>query len=247
MKIDLQTIRSSFRQAQKGRASRHAAEDRIAPSRTQYDWLLLRNLSRDLEEILATVRSGSEGQSAGLALDVGSFRCPYRPLLEAQGFEVKTLDLTLEYGADLEGRADCTGLPDASVDLLLCTQVLEHTPEPWLALDEFRRVVKPGGYIVLAVPHVWFYHPHPGDYWRVTPEGLDYLCRRSGFDVEELRVQGGTVAAMAQMLNVVVYGLLGKMGAPLFAVVASVGDLLDRVLSNPLFTLNVACKARRLP
>lgn len=43
--------------------------------------------------------------------------------------------------------------PD-SFDLVFCWDVLEHLPEPELALDNFRRAIRPGGLIVLKLPNV---------------------------------------------------------------------------------------------
>ncbi|HVL96440.1 MAG TPA: class I SAM-dependent methyltransferase [Solirubrobacteraceae bacterium] len=43
--------------------------------------------------------------------------------------------------------------PD-SFDLVICWDVLEHLPRPELALDNFRRAVRPGGLVVLKLPNV---------------------------------------------------------------------------------------------
>jgi SAM-dependent methyltransferase len=43
-------------------------------------------------------------------------------------------------------------LPDRSMDLILCTEVLEHIPEHELALDEIARVLAPGGWVLITVP-----------------------------------------------------------------------------------------------
>jgi ubiquinone/menaquinone biosynthesis C-methylase UbiE len=63
--------------------------------------------------------------------------------------------------------------PDASFDAVLCTEVLEHVPDPLAAIRELARLVRPGGSIVLTVPfcsltHFAPYHcqwhpnnPHP--------------------------------------------------------------------------------------
>jgi SAM-dependent methyltransferase len=45
------------------------------------------------------------------------------------------------------------GIPDASYDLLLTSHVLEHIANPLRALDEWRRVVRPGGHLLLILPH----------------------------------------------------------------------------------------------
>jgi SAM-dependent methyltransferase len=44
------------------------------------------------------------------------------------------------------------GLADASLDVVLCTSVLEHLWEPQRALDEMRRLLAPGGVCLLNVP-----------------------------------------------------------------------------------------------
>ncbi|MCH4879007.1 MULTISPECIES: class I SAM-dependent methyltransferase [unclassified Pseudomonas] len=48
--------------------------------------------------------------------------------------------------------SDCASiqLPDASVDLLFCHQTFHHLVEQDLALAEFYRVLKPGGYLLFA-------------------------------------------------------------------------------------------------
>jgi SAM-dependent methyltransferase len=43
-------------------------------------------------------------------------------------------------------------LPDACVDVILCAHVLEHVPDTDKALAELRRVVAPGGHLLLQVP-----------------------------------------------------------------------------------------------
>jgi SAM-dependent methyltransferase len=45
------------------------------------------------------------------------------------------------------------GLSDASYDAVLASHVLEHIANPLRALDEWRRVTRPGGQLLLVVPH----------------------------------------------------------------------------------------------
>ena len=242
MRIDHANPRGTFVAAHASKTSQHAVEDRILPSRWQYDYLVLHALREDVEELLGSVRAPRAG---ALALDVGSLRSPYRAILEGRGYDVKTLDLTTDDGADFAGTAEATGLPDASADLVLCTQVLEHVRTPWIAMREFARILRPGGQLLITIPHVWFYHPHPGDYWRVTQEGIIALSEDAGFRVREVRTQGGALCAFAQIVNFLAYGVLGGAGAPLYGVVNVVGRIADRVVPNPLFALNMACLAEK--
>ncbi len=48
-------------------------------------------------------------------------------------------------------------LPDASFDLVVSSECIEHTPEPRRALAEMVRVVKPGGVIIVTSPNKLWY------------------------------------------------------------------------------------------
>jgi ubiquinone/menaquinone biosynthesis C-methylase UbiE len=50
-------------------------------------------------------------------------------------------------------KVDC---PDNTADIVICTEVLEHLPDPEATLKEIRRVLKPGGIFVSTVPFEWF-------------------------------------------------------------------------------------------
>jgi SAM-dependent methyltransferase len=239
MHIELDRIQESFASAQESRKSRHSVLDRTHPSLLQYDYLALSTLSADVRGLIAQLPDAHDGK----ALDLGADKSPYRNLLEAKGYEVETLDVAPDSGADHTGTAERTNLPDAAFDLVICTQVLEHCDEPWDAIREIRRIVKPGGRVIVSVPHVWFYHPHPKDHWRFTQEGLVKLCRHGGLKPEVLLAQGGSVLAIAQIVNFLVYGVLGKLGSPVYGLVNLLGRVVDRVLPNDLFCHNFACLA----
>ena len=216
---------------------------RVAPSLLQYDYLVLSRLHRDIVSSLEKLGPVQAGE--GVALDVGSGGGPYRELLDRFGYTVRTLDIAAGAGVDFVGTAQCTGLPDDSVDLILCTQVLEHTREPWIAMREFGRIVRPGGAVVASVPHVWFYHPHPEDYWRMTRRGLITLCEEGGFEIRSTMAQGGSAAAFFQVVNFLVYGVLGRAGAPVYACSNAVGAFLDRIVRDDRFSLNHVCVATK--
>ena len=76
---------------------------------------------------------------------------------------------------------DCTQMPfeTASLDSVLCSEVLEHVPNFSLAISELARVIKPEGYLVLTMP---FFFPLHGvdkkaysDFWRLTPGNLKII------------------------------------------------------------------------
>ena len=242
MRLSIPDLKGRFEAAQTGKQSRHLPPDRIEPSIFQYDYLTLRALSDDIQRLISELPLATPG---AVALDLGSDKCPYRSLLESRGYAVKTLDLTLDNGADYAGTAEETGLRNASFDVVLCTQVIEHCMNPWRALAEASRILKPNGSLIVSAPHVWFYHPHPTDHWRFTQEGMVRLCRDVGLEPTILLAQGGSILTLFQVLNFLAYGVLGRAGAPLYALGNVLAGAADRLVPNELFCINFACLARR--
>ena len=54
--------------------------------------------------------------------------------------------------------------PDASFDAILCSEVFEHLPDALKALDEFARLLKPGGRLILTAPFGSLVHFAPYHY-----------------------------------------------------------------------------------
>jgi SAM-dependent methyltransferase len=90
-------------------------------------------------------------------------------------------------------------LPDESIDVVFCHQLIHHVSDQSRVLGELHRVLAPGGYLLLGEScesfiHIWsvrwfFRHPpgvqHPA-------EGYVQLVRDAGFIVEERDVHTST-------------------------------------------------------
>jgi SAM-dependent methyltransferase len=165
-----------------------------------------------------------------------------KPLLEWLGAtdvaSLRVLDIGFDVPgnpyADLHGSIDALPVPDASFDVVLCLQVLEHVPDPAAAVRELRRVVRPGGRVLLSTHGVYPFHPNPEDLWRWTHTGLDRLFRDNG-DWSSLVVKPGAgTAATVSMLTAHLIDLLFKragvriLGAPFVAALNLAGEGLDR-------------------
>jgi SAM-dependent methyltransferase len=246
MEIDLADVSSAFRVTHQTRASRHAVSDRLSPRIFQYDHLGLNSLVRDIERLIAAVPLGGRPhESRPLALDLGCGKSPYREIIEARGFALKTMDIDAGSAPDFIGTLEENVLPDDFADLVLCTQVLEHSNDPGRGAKNIFRILRPGGHAIVTAPHIWFYHPHPSDNWRFTQEGLTRLIADAGFEPLRLLAQGGSVLSYFQIVNFLLYGIVGRLGAPLFAINNVVGALADRLFRNELFCLNFAVLARK--
>ena len=51
--------------------------------------------------------------------------------------------------------------PDESFDAILCSEVIEHLPEPIRALQELARLLRPGGKLILTAPFCSLTHQAP--------------------------------------------------------------------------------------
>jgi len=133
-------------------------------------------------------------------LDVGGRGKPYAGFFVGRVANHYVLDVAPAYSVDVVGDARVMPFPNASMDVVLITQVLEHVPDPIAVISEIRRVLKPGGTLLLSVPSIFPQHGSPGDYWRYMPQGLEWILR----DFHSVKVKGeaGTVPSIFLVVNV---------------------------------------------
>jgi SAM-dependent methyltransferase len=137
-------------------------------------------------------------------LDIGAGECRYRDLFkhcdyQAQdscqyhGTSAGLLKEKWDYGP-IDYVSDVTGIPvpDGSFDAILCTEVLEHVPEPILALREFGRILRPGGQLFLSAPLGAGLHQQPHHYYGgFTPHFYRRFLAQHGFQVVKIEPNGG--------------------------------------------------------
>jgi SAM-dependent methyltransferase len=157
--------------------------------------------------ILDFVMSVAAAAPAGTAiLDVGAGDAPYRELFSHADYRTNDWEESVHPGArrvDYVGSATALPIPNASFDLVLCTQVLEHIADPIKVLEECARVLRSGGTLALTVPLAWQLHELPHDYYRYTEAGVEHLLRRAGFVDMQVRPRNDSLTTLAQlMLNV---------------------------------------------
>ncbi|MDB5194401.1 MAG: type 11 methyltransferase [Parcubacteria group bacterium] len=122
---------------------------------------------------------------------------PYRHLFNDANF--RSFDMP-GAGADIEGDIHHMPMDSESEDAVICNAVLEHVHDPIRAVEEMRRILKPGGLALIQVPSTYPYHANKeyGDYWRFFEDTLVYLFR--DFSSVEIMKQGGFFRAMVVFL-----------------------------------------------
>lgn len=107
---------------------------------------------------------------------------------------------------------DIQSLPfsTGAFNAVLCTEVLEHVPYPWGAVEEIRRVLCPGGVALLTSPFMWPWHGSKryADFWRFTADGWRMLCR----DFSSVRVFPQEFTDEAPLAELMAAECMGTMG-----------------------------------
>jgi ubiquinone/menaquinone biosynthesis C-methylase UbiE len=163
-----------------------------------------------LQVTLETIPSGSRILDAGageqrfrrfcghlnyVAQDFGQYDgTGNRAALQTGSWDQSTLDIV----------SDITAIPqpDASFDAIMCTEVLEHLPDPLAAFREFARLLKPGGYLILTAPFCSLTHFAP---FHFSTGFSRYFYERHltdlGFEIIELVPNGNYFEYLAQEIR----------------------------------------------
>ena len=129
-------------------------------------------MSSDADLTLEVIPNGT-----GLVLDLGGSKGMLRQRLEGRGYRYINLDVCCFGNGEPSLIGDAHRLPfkDASLDMVISKDTLEHFLEPWVAAKEVHRVLKQEGRFIIWVP---FMHPfHGDDFYRYSPIGLEHLLQ----------------------------------------------------------------------
>lgn len=163
------------------------------------------------EWVVNKLRAIEEGQSL---LDAGAGEQKYRRYCDH--LQYTSQDFCQYDGLNGDGRgieygywdthkidivSDVVNIPvaDASFDNVLCTEVLEHIPQPETAIAEFARILKPGGILLLTAPFNSFTHMAPYHYCDgFNTHWYKYWLPKHGFEIKELKASGNFFSKLEQ-------------------------------------------------
>ena len=116
----------------------------------------------------------------GPILEVGSYQVPgeeavnnLRELFPGRAY--LGMDIRAGKGVDLVGSVEELPQAAGSVGTVIAMSVFEHVRRFWRGFEEVRRVLRPGGALLVSVPFNVRVHNHPSDYWRFTEDALNVL------------------------------------------------------------------------
>lgn len=154
-------------------------------------------------------------------------------------------------------QADAMNLPfdDASFDVIVALDILEHLADDEAALRHFRRVLKPGGYVIATVP------AYPS-LWSSHDVALMHYRRYVARDVRDRFVAAGLTITRLSYAMTLLYPLVWAVrrlnivenkryasgpGAPPKASLVAVPGFVNRLLIGLLTIENVLIRRVRLP
>jgi SAM-dependent methyltransferase len=194
---------------------------------------------RDLSAVLPSIQ--------GTLLDVGCGAQPFRSLVNPQAkyLGIDTDEAKAHFGYEMPNTTYFSGdvwpVPDASVNVVLSTETLEHVLDTRRFLGEAARCLAPGGTLLLTVPFAARWHFIPYDYWRFTPSSLDHLLAKVGFKNTRVYARGDAVTVACYKVMAVILRfllpqnrswltslllrLIGLVFLPLFVVLALIANL----------------------
>lgn len=162
---------------------------------------------RSLEMFLA--EAGRAAPPGSLVLDAGAGDTAHRKFFSHCRYESADFGKAEKRYGSLTYVCDLTAIPvdDGRFDMIVCTQTLEHLPEPKAALAELYRVVKPGGQLWLSAPFSYHEHEIPYDFYRYTQYGLRHLLGAVGFEVRRVEWLSGYYSTLAYQLRLASHSL----------------------------------------
>jgi SAM-dependent methyltransferase len=137
-------------------------------------------------------------------LDVGAGVGQYRSLF--RHCDYRTQDFGLEPDTagkytPLDYECDIAAIPvsDGAFDVILCTEVLEHVPEPIRAIREMARILRPGGRMLLTAPLGSHLHQEPYHFYGgYTPHWYRRFLPLEGCDVQSIEPNQGFFSFFGQ-------------------------------------------------
>uniref|UniRef100_A0A7C3VT81 Class I SAM-dependent methyltransferase n=1 Tax=Planktothricoides sp. SpSt-374 TaxID=2282167 RepID=A0A7C3VT81_9CYAN len=207
-----------------------------------HNWLIFSLIDPELEKRISQYMSGC-------MVDIGCGIKPYEHM--ASKYVDKHIGVDHSETIHDRSKIDIMGtvynipVDDNQFDCLLCTDVLEHLEEPSDALAESFRILKPGGYAIFTVPLFWHLHEVPRDFYRYTKYGLEYLFKKNGFDIVEIKAISGFCVTFAQEFVYFLYrfrkgGIINPLWwvIPILGmIIQSVAYILNKIDSSEDFTI----------
>lgn len=143
---------------------------------------------------------------SGNLLDIGCGTGHFAGYLKETGWKVQGIEINAQardfakntFGFDVKDPSEIEELPDRSYDCITLWHVLEHFNDPFAYMLHIRRLLKPEGTCLIALPNCssydamhyaedWAAWDVPRHLWHFSPETFKNFIDHTGFILEEVK------------------------------------------------------------
>jgi 2-polyprenyl-3-methyl-5-hydroxy-6-metoxy-1,4-benzoquinol methylase len=156
--------------------------------------IMLRRKRRIIEKVT--------GNRKGNILDIGCGTGYFAGTMKKTGWEVTGIEPNVKardygskrFGIEIISPEQLPDLPHRTFDCITMWHVMEHLHDPFKYSEEIRRLLKPGGILITAMPNIssadaefygryWAAYDLPRHLWHFTPETYMVFAEKAGFQI----------------------------------------------------------------
>jgi SAM-dependent methyltransferase len=140
-------------------------------------------------------------------LDLGGNRFGKRGLFDIGKYNLKVVyaNLSIAKQPDLQAEAAWLPLRSESFHAVICSEMLEHVPDPPAVVREAHRVLRSGGILLVCVPFLTRIHGDPYDFGRYTDYYWSETLQAAGFTDIAIERQGSFRSVLVDMVRDLAY------------------------------------------
>ena len=133
-----------------------------------------------------------------------------------------------------------------SYEVIVCTGLLEHIPDPQRLIDDLFRILKPEGRLIISASAVFSFHECPNDFYHFTPFSFQRLFR-NWKKIEMMRGASQPFETIAILLQrILLQCEIFPPLRPIIEMTCSILPYLDRLIAAQYDTVGDRSKARRI-
>ena len=144
-----------------------------------------------------------ESYAKGRLLDIGCGNKPYESWFNGRITEYVGCDIVQSSAKKVDVLCEANKIPltDECFDTVFSTQVIEHVEDYQGMINEAFRLLKPDGVAIVSGPMYWYLHEEPYDFYRFTKHGFKHIFENSGFEIINIKENGGAWATLGLLMN----------------------------------------------
>jgi SAM-dependent methyltransferase len=155
----------------------------------------------------------------GSILDFGCGTAPYIDIYREKTSKITLSDITkkINFESDFivsNGNASLE-FQNQEFDTIFCSEVLEHISNPFNLMNEFSRILKSQGTLIVTCPFIYPMHEIPNDFWRITPYAMKHLAEMNSFTITQVIQVGNLYHVIVDFVDKFLQLTLGKKSAKL--------------------------------